>query len=1092
MSHYLLPTSLDLTNVDKQVLAFWKKENLFQKILKEKKGCPIFSFFEGPPAPNGKPGIHHMLSRCLKDVFLRYKDLNGYYVPRRAGWDAHGLPIEIRVEKILSISKKEIGKTISIADFNKVCQETVSKNIAVWNEMTEKMGFWIDLDKAYITSHRSYIEKVWSVFAQLYRKNLLYKGERVQPYSPAAGTALSSHELNQVGCYKMIREKAISVLFPIRGQSDSYFLVWTTTPWTLLANTALAVHPNFTYVKIWLPHPKTGENIHIILAEKAFERYCNMIQKKQQDIPIVQKYWKGEDLIGWAYEPVFSNLKVDGKAFEVIPGEFIEEEEGSGIVHIAPTFGEEDYQVACKYGIAIGTVEREGKGLPIVDEEGKYVEEMGKPLAGAYIRKEYRRSDSDLDVNSYLIDQLRGKNFLFEVKSHRHSYPHCWRTDKPVIYYLSKNSWFIKTEQYRDQMVCLNKKISWYPASTGEKRFGNWLENLKDWNVSRKRYWGTPIPIWTTVCGKETRCISNFEELHQAISVSIKRGYMGKPLASDFDPHKPYIDNVILVSDSGKPMYREEDVMDVWFDAGSMPYAQYAHDKDGTEITSTADFILEGVDQTRGWFYTLLALSTMISNESAYRSVLATGLVLDKNGQKMSKKLGNTLDPFTLLEKYGADVNRYYVISQTAWENIRFDVNALDTIKQRFFGTFQHVYQFFAMYANLDKYQHGKIDWKEVKEFSPVDHWIMSRLQTTVEDVTRFMNNYCSHKALQAIETLVVNDLSNWYIRLNRERFWRHEFNYDKKMAYDLLFYLLSMISRLLSPFTPFYSEYIWHMLQQKEMKDWKNSVHRLSFPSVDSTFQDKKVERAMFLIQQISSSIRAIRQQYGLKVRQPLQKVVVVHNFKQELNHLWSKFSVLLSQETNVKEIKFIDTNESIVQPSLKPNYAILGKKYRQAVQEIADLIIKCSPSSIRKLQKEGFLNFILSDKRNIKITLQDVTIVAKDMPGWVIKRQASFTIGLDITLHDKLIREGDAREMIHLLQQLRKKINLNVEDKILVYFDTQERELKMSIEQHINKIKEAVQAPIFEEKEISVGFPSTIHGKSITFYLEKIPLTR
>ena len=1053
---------LNLTRVGEDVRRYWEENEIFEKGQKLSEGHPSFVFYDGPPSANGKPGIHHVMARTIKDVFCRYKAQKGFFVDRKAGWDTHGLPVELGVEKNLGITKEDIGKKISVDEYNKACREEVMKYKELWDELTRVMGYWVDLKNPYITFNNEYIETLWFLLKKLYDKGLLYKGYTIQPYSPAAGTGLSSHELNMPGCYRDVKDTTCVAMFKIKDLKDAkdlkdmptYAIAWTTTPWTLPSNTALCVGPNIDYVLLETTHPYTEEPCRIIMAKALVGSMFP--EGKSPEYKIVGEC-KGTALEGLHYEPLIPWVKPtevsDKGSFRIILGDYVTTEDGTGIVHIAPTFGADDARVAKKAGIGdLLLFDRDGKQLPMVDKQGRFapvedldpewvknnvdVEEYSK-YAGKFVKNAYdpTKGEKDMSLDVELVIMLKEQGKLFKSEKHTHSYPHCWRTDKPVLYY-PLDSWFIRTTALKERMIELNRTINWKPEATGSGRFGNWLENIVDWNLSRSRYWGTPLPIWRTEDGKEEKCIGSVKELSAEIEKAVKAGFMtSNPYAGDykdFDLHRPYIDNVILVSDSGKPMRREPDLIDVWFDSGAMPYAQIHYM--GGELKPTefpADFIAEGVDQTRGWFYTLHAIGTMCFDSVAFKNVISNGLVLDKNGNKMSKRLGNAVDPFETLGKYGPDATRWYMITNSQpWDNLKFDVEGVDEVRRKLFGTLYNTYSFFALYANLDGFDYSQKDL-DIKERPEIDRWILSELNTLVKTVGDAMEDYEPTRAGRAIGTFVDAYLSNWYVRLCRRRFWRGEITDDKKSAYQTLYTCLETLSRLMAPIAPFFSERMFLDLNAVTKRYDVESVHHLGFPEYHAEMVDKALEERMQLAQKVCSMVLGLRKKSNLRVRQPLQKIVVPvrdENMKAQIE----KVQHLICSELNVKEIEFLAADNDLLVKKIKPNFKTLGPRYGKVMKALGNAIMAFSQQQINALEADGRC-VVSVEGQDCEVLISDVEIATQDIPGWVVANDGNLTVALDIQLTPELINEGIARELVNRIQNIRKE-QFDVTDRIVV----------------------------------------------------------
>ena len=1060
---------LNLPELSREVLAQWESEDLFGKSISTREGHPQFLFFEGPPSANGMPGIHHVMARTIKDTFCRFKTMQGFQVRRKAGWDTHGLPVELGVEKMLGITKEDIGKKISVDEYNAACRREVMKYTAEWTNLTKQMGYWVDLDNPYITYDNKYIETLWYLLKELYKKGYLYKGYTIQPYSPAAGTGLSSHELNQPGCYRDVKDLTCTAKFKLKD--GRYIIAWTTTPWTLPSNTALCVGPKIDYVEIAL---ESGE--HIILAEARLSAYF-------ENAEIVARY-KGTDLVGLEYDPLFPWVNPGPGAYRVIPGDYVTTEDGTGIVHIAPTFGADDKKVADAAGVPGLYMQTKNFGpRPMVDFTGKYwkIEDLdpewvknnvntelyGK-YAGRWVKNAYDPQftiDGKYDeaaaakaesLDLHLCLEMKADGRLLKSEKHVHTYPHCWRTDKPVLYY-PLDSWFIQSTKAREQMIALNQTINWQPESTGTGRFGKWLENLNDWNLSRSRYWGTPLPIWRTEDGSEEICIGSIAELFAEIEKSVKAGFMkanpwpkhkvGDYSKENYDPavidlHRPYVDAIVLVSPSGKPMKRELDLIDVWFDSGAMPYAQNHYPFENADLPRTADFISEGVDQTRGWFFTLHAIHTMIEGTVAYKNVISNGLVLDKNGNKMSKRLGNAVDPFGALNTYGADAVRWYMLTNSSpWENLKFDPEGVDEIRRKFFGTLYNTYGFFALYANVDRWQpaintdgeptvNRQSTLTSGQGYAEIDLWILSKLNSLVKEVTEAYETYEPTKAGRAISDFVQDDLSNWYVRLNRKRFWGGEMNADKQAAYTTLYTCLKTVAQLMAPNAPFYADRLYRDLCGE-------SVHLSEWPKADEALIDTNLERQMYLAQQATSMILSLRKRAEKNVRQPLQKAVIPTPDSETTDAL-QHVADLIKSEVNVKELVIVPAEQSEIKlvKKIKPQFKVLGKKVGANMKALAAAINAMSQDDIAKMETEGSFNFQLSTF-NCTIVPEDVEIVTEDMPGWLVANNGILTIALDIELTDELIEEGIARELINRIQNLRKSSGLEITDRIAIVLE-------------------------------------------------------
>ncbi len=1046
------------------ILAYWRENSIFQKSVDEREGSPTFTFFEGPPSANGTPGIHHVMARTVKDIFCRYKTMQGFQVKRKGGWDTHGLPIELQVEKELGITKVDIGKKISVEEYNQKCREAVMKFKDQWNDLTERMGYWVDLDNPYITFEPQYIESLWSLLKKLYDKGLLYKGYTIQPYSPAAGTGLSSHELNQPGTYKNIKDVSVTALFKLKDTEQDYIMAWTTTPWTLPSNNSLAVGKKITYAKVATFNPYTYAPINVILAK---DRLTVYLQEKAKDLPL-EDYkegdklvpWKviaeipGSELVGLAYEQLMPYVTLPAPAFTVLEGDFVTTEDGTGVVHLAQAFGADDYRVSIANNVpGIFVTDEEGKQMPAVDKQGRFVKEMGD-LAGRYVKEEFyadldRSTEGFKSTDVYIAIKLKEEGKAFRVEKYEHSYPHCWRTDKPILYY-PLESWFIKTTAYKEQLVRLNRTINWKPESTGIGRFGNWLENLVDWNLSRSRYWGTPLPIWRTEDKKEEKCIGSLAELKAEVDKAIAAGIQQKPIESDFDPHRPFVDEVYLVSDSGKQMFREQDLIDVWFDSGAMPYAQWHwpfEQQDVLKDNFPADFIAEGVDQTRGWFFTLHALAVMLFDDVAFKNVIANGLVLDKNGNKMSKRLGNAIDPFKTLDQYGPDATRWYMIANAnPWDNLKFDLDGILEVQRRFFGTLHNTYNFFALYANLDNFTYSEAE-VPLAQRTESDRWILSRLNSLIIEVERAFNDYEPTKAARAIQDFTIDDLSNWYVRLNRKRFWRGDYTEDKRAAYQTLYECLLTITQLAAPIAPFYTDLLYRNLNGVSGKGKEESVHLALFPKADHGRIDTGLEDRMHKAQIVSSLVHSLRKKEKIKVRQPLSRILIPILQAKEKDQI-SAVEDLILNEVNVKHIEYIDDTAGILVKQIKPNFARLGKEYGPRMKEITAAVAKFEQADINTIERDGVYPLSLSQGDPIALTLEDVLITSQDIPGWSVATEEGITVALDMQISDELRQEGIARDLVNRLQNLRKDMGLEVQDKINITVERGEELVNAALE--------------------------------------------
>ena len=1077
-------SQFDLSKVNKDVLKKWDENKVFAKSMTEREGCPSFVFFEGPPSANGMPGIHHVMARSIKDIFCRYKTMKGYQVKRKAGWDTHGLPVELGVEKSLGITKEDIGKTISVAEYNAHCRQDVMKFTKEWEDLTHKMGYWVDMKHPYITYDNRYIETLWWLLKQLYKKGLLYKGYTIQPYSPAAGTGLSSHELNQPGCYRDVKDTTVVAQFKMKNPKPEmaqwgtpYFLAWTTTPWTLPSNTALCVGPKIDYVAVQSYNAYTGQPITVVLAKALLNAHFNpkAAELKLEDykagdklIPfkVIAEY-KGPDLVGMEYEQLIPWVNPGEGAFRVILGDYVTTEDGTGIVHIAPTFGADDAQVAKAAGIPpLQLVNKKGELRPMVDLTGKFYTldeldedfikqrvnvDLYKEYAGRFVKNAYdpNLSDQDESLDVSICMMMKVNNQAFKIEKHVHNYPHCWRTDKPVLYY-PLDSWFIRSTACKERMIELNKTINWKPESTGTGRFGKWLENLNDWNLSRSRYWGTPLPIWRTEDNSDEKCIESVEELYNEIEKSVAAGYMQSNPYKDkgfvpgeyneenynkIDLHRPYVDDIILVSKDGKPMKREADLIDVWFDSGAMPYAQIHYPFENKELLDShqvypADFIAEGVDQTRGWFFTLHAIATMVFDSVSYKAVISNGLVLDKNGNKMSKRLGNAVDPFSTIEQYGSDPLRWYMITNSSpWDNLKFDVDGIEEVRRKFFGTLYNTYSFFALYANVDGFEYKEADLP-MNERPEIDRWILSVLNTLVKEVDTCYNEYEPTKAGRLISDFVNDNLSNWYVRLNRKRFWGGGFTQDKLSAYQTLYTCLETVAKLMAPIAPFYADRLYSDLIGVTGRDNVVSVHLAKFPEYNEKMVDKELEAQMQMAQDVTSMVLALRRKVNIKVRQPLQCIMIPVVDEVQKAHIEAVKALIMS-EVNVKEIKFVDGAAGVLVKKVKCDFKKLGPKFGKQMKAVAAAVAEMSQEAIAELEKNGKYTFDLGGAEAV-IESADVEIFSEDIPGWLVANEGKLTVALEVTVTDELRREGIARELVNRIQNIRKSSGFEITDKI------------------------------------------------------------
>lgn len=1079
-------SQFDLSKVNAEVLKKWDENQVFAKSMTEREGCPSFVFYEGPPSANGMPGIHHVMARSIKDIFCRYKTMKGFLVKRKAGWDTHGLPVELGVEKAMGITKEDIGKTISVADYNAACRKDVMKFTKEWEDLTHKMGYWVDMTDPYITYDNRYIETLWWLLKQLYTKGYLYKGYTIQPYSPAAGTGLSSHELNQPGCYRDVKDVTCVAQFKMKNPKPEmaewgtpYFLAWTTTPWTLPSNTALCVGPKIDYVAVQSYNGYTGEKITVVLAKALLYTHFN---KKAEDIAledykpgdklipfkIVGEY-KGPELVGMEYEQLIPWVNPGEGAFRVISGDYVTTEDGTGIVHIAPTFGADDAQVAKAAGVPpLQLINKKGELRPMVDLTGKFYKldeldenfvkervnvDLYKEYAGRFVKNAYdpNLTDQDESLDVSLCMMMKANNQAFKIEKHVHNYPHCWRTDKPVLYY-PLDSWFIRSTACKDRMIDLNKTINWKPESTGTGRFGKWLENLNDWNLSRSRYWGTPLPIWRTEDNSEEICIGSVEELYNEIEKSVAAGFMKSNPYKDkgfvpgeyngenydkIDLHRPYVDDIILVSKDGKPMKREADLIDVWFDSGAMPYAQIHYPFENKELLDShqvypADFIAEGVDQTRGWFFTLHAIASMVFDTISYKAVISNGLVLDKNGNKMSKRLGNGVDPFSTIEKYGSDPLRWYMITNSSpWDNLKFDVDGIEEVCRKFFGTLYNTYSFFSLYANVDGFEYKEAD-VPMAERPEIDRWILSVLNTLVKEVDTCYSEYEPTKAGRLISDFVNDNLSNWYVRLNRKRFWGGEFTQDKLSAYQTLYTCLETVAKLMSPIAPFYADKLYMDLVTATGRDNVVSVHLAKFPEYKEEMIDKELEVRMQMAQDVTSMVLALRRKVNIKVRQPLQCIMIPVVDEEQRAHIEAVKALIMS-EVNVKDIKFVDGAAGVLVKKVKCDFKKMGPKFGKQMKAVAAAVAEMSQEAIAELEKNGSYTLQL-DGTDVLVEATDVEIFSEDIPGWLVANEGKLTVALDVTVTEELRREGIARELVNRIQNIRKSSGLEITDKIKI----------------------------------------------------------
>lgn len=1125
----------NLSDVNKEILEKWDKEGIFQKSLEIRTGAPSFVFYEGPPSANGMPGIHHVMARSVKDIFCRYKTMKGFLVNRKAGWDTHGLPVELAVEKKLGITKEDIGKKITVEEYNDACRKEVMKYTGEWENLTRIMGYWVDMNDPYITYDNRYIETLWFLLKELYNKGYLYKGYTIQPYSPAAGTGLSTHELNMPGAYRDVKDTTCVAQFKIKSPKaemsqfgEAFFLAWTTTPWTLPSNTALAVGPEITYVAVQSYNPYTGNKITTVMAQSLV---FSMFNEKAKDIALedykigdklipykIVGEWKGKDLAGMEYEQLIPWVNPGEGAFKVLAGDFVTTEDGTGIVHIAPTFGADDARVAKANNVpALLLLDKDENQRPMVDLTGKYFNledldpsfvsdnvnvELYKEYAGRYVKNEY---DDTLPADATTLDidlcvMLKQQNRAFKIERHVHNYPHCWRTDKPVLYY-PLDSWFIRTTACRERLIELNKTINWKPESTGTGRFGKWLENLQDWNLSRSRYWGTPLPIWRTEDGKEEKCIGSMKELYAEMQKAVDAGVMkeipwtgfevgnlDKANYEKIDLHRPYVDDIILVSDSGQPMTREKDLIDVWFDSGAMPFAQVFYpniSEDEFSKVYPADFIAEGVDQTRGWFFTLHAISTMFKDSISFKNVVSNGLVLDKNGQKMSKRLGNAIDPFETIDKYGSDPLRWYMITNASpWDNLKFDIEGVEEVRRKFFGTLYNTYSFFALYANVDNFSF-KEDLIPVSERPEIDRWVISLLNTLVKDVDEYYNTYEPTKAGRAISDFVNDNLSNWYVRLNRKRFWGGEMTKDKLSAYQTLYTCLETIAKLMAPISPFYADKLFCDLIVVTEHEKVASVHLSDFPTYDASVVDKNLEERMQIAQDISSAVLALRRKTNIKVRQPLTQIMIPVLNDQQGKDLDAVRELILN-EVNVKELKHVDNAAGILVKKVKPDFKKLGPRYGKIMKQLAAEVQGMSQEAIATFEKEEKYTFDIEGQA-ATIELADVEIISEDIPGWLVANAGKLTVALDVTITDDLRKEGIARELVNRIQNIRKSSGLEITDRINIKL-TDLEQIRETVSEYNNYIASQVLADKIELLESVDGQNIDMDDYILQISVEKV----
>jgi len=1140
---------LNLSQTGKDILDFWKKHNIFEKSISSRPANNPYTFYEGPPSANGMPGIHHVMARAIKDIFCRYKTLKGYQVKRKGGWDTHGLPIELAVEKALGITKDDIGKKISVTDYNDACRREVMRYTDVWNDLTEKMGYWVDLEDPYITYKNEYIETLWWILKQLYNKDLLYKGYTVQPYSPKSGTGLSSHELNQPGTYKMVRDTSITAQFKLKRDRDSeflyrdidtdvYILAWTTTPWTLPANCALAVGEKIDYVKVRTFNPYTFAPVTLILARDLVSKH---FKSEGENAPFdsyndgdkiipweIKSAFKGSELVGIHYHqlmPYVTNDDLERNAFRVIPADFVTTDDGTGIVHTASVFGADDVRACKENGVPSVMVKDEaGKDVPLVNKQGRFVDEV-TDFAGLYVKEEYytkeeREAPGFKSTDVLISIKLKTENKAFDVKKYEHSYPHSWRTDEPILYY-PLDSWFIRTTALKDKMVALNKTINWKPESTGTGRFGNWLENLVDWNLSRSRFWGTPLPIWREENGLEEKCIGSIRELQEEVAAAVESGSLSSEEEaknksilqslnnSEFDLHRPYVDDVVLISSKGNPMYREADLIDVWFDSGAMPYAQWHFPFEGHEEFKNAypaDFIAEGVDQTRGWFFTLHAIAVMLSEVGdevkavntlvgnkgvAFKNVVSNGLVLDKNGNKMSKRLGNAADPFDIIERFSADAARWYMISNAApWDNLKFNEDGIDEVRRKFFGTLYNTYSFFVLYANIDKFKYNEPEIA-ISERPEIDQWIISLLNTLSREVDGFYADFEPTKAARAIQDFVDAHLSNWYVRLSRRRFWKSENSGDKLSAYQTLYTCLDTIAKLMSPIAPFFADRLYTDLNKVTHKEAFESVHLAYFPEYNKALVNKGLEERMQMAQDISSLVLSLRKKVGINVRQPLSRIllpILDKNFKHQIEQVKD----LILSETNIKGIDYITDTSGFVKKKIKPNFKVLGAKVGKDMKAVAEAIGKLTQDDIARLENEGEIQLTIHQSplpTHHSLLTTDVEIIAEDVPGWQVANLGKLTVALDVTITSELKREGTARELINRIQNMRKANGFEVTDRINVRIKCNHLTIREAVNNNLSYICAEILADnILFDDELKEGELARIDEYEILIAISKI----
>ncbi len=1132
-------SDFNLSEINKQVLGEWDGIHAAERSVSEREGHPHFTFYEGPPSANGHPGIHHVLARTIKDTICRYKTMKGFCVPRKAGWDTHGLPVELGVEKEMGITKDDIGKSVSIEEYNAHCRSNVMKFTAEWENLSRLMGYWVDMKRPYITYENYYIESVWWLLHNLYSQGLIYKGYTIQPYSPAAGTGLSSHELNMPGCYRDVKDTTVTAMFRMKSPAspfktdwgETFFMAWTTTPWTLPSNTALCVGPKIDYVLVNTFNPYTAKPVSVLMAEARVASYFNpagaeapmdAYEKGGKTLPDrIVAHFKGTELEGLEYEQLFAYVNPGEGAFRVILGDYVSTEDGTGIVHTAPTFGADDAFVAKKAGVpALMLIDKNGNKRPMVDLNGRFyrLEDLDedfknknmnvslyKAYAGRYVKNAYDAAltDKDETLDISICMELKSAGLAFRIEKQVHNYPHCWRTDKPILYY-PLDSWFIRSTAKKERMFELNKNIKWKPQSTGTGRFGKWLENLNDWNLSRSRFWGTPLPIWRSECGEEI-CISSIEELYDEIEKSVKAGNMkSNPfkekgfVPGDFsdenyhkiDLHRPYVDNIILTSPSGKPMKRESDLIDVWFDSGSMPFAQLHYPFENREkieknLFYPADFIAEGVDQTRGWFFTLHAISTMVRDSLAFKAVISNGLVLDKNGNKMSKHLGNAIDPFKIIEKYGVDPVRWYMMTNSSpWDNLKFDEAGVAETSRTFFGKLHQTYSFFAMYANVDNFNYSEADIPN-NERPELDRWILSELNSLVKKVDEAYNDYEPTRAGRYIETFTIDNLSNWFVRLSRKRFWGSSMNQDKLSAYQTLYTCLVTLSKLIAPLSPFYADRLYKSLTTVTGKDMCDSVHLSLFPAVNYSAIDKELELRMEMAQKITSMVLSLRKKESIIVRQPLQKITIPASQNSDIRKRIEEVAKLILDEVNVKELEFVE-DDNLLKKRVQPNFRILGKKYGKLMKDLAQAVKDMSQEDIRTLESEGSISFDIAGQ-NATINLDEVEVVSEDIPGYAVANDGNLTVALDLEITDDLRTEGMARELVKHIQTFRKESGFEITDRINITIESSD-----AAQEIVEKFKDYISTQVLANRisfsnDIANGEDWNIGDTKITIKIEK-----